>query len=82
MRDIDLSQSALYPKQQQEFLALLCDYNDLFATNNGPLGWISVVRHTIHIEGHPIYQPVCCQPVRCQPKALQDIIDTEVEQML
>ena len=36
-----------------------------------------MVKHTIHTEGHPI-----CQPVRRQPKALQDVIDTEVQQML
>ena len=77
LSDIDLSESALSPEQQQELLALLCDYSDLFATNNGALGRTSVVKHTIHTEGHPIRQPV-----RHQPRALQDVIDTEVEQML
>ena len=77
LSDIDLSESALSPEQQQELLALLCDYSDLFATNNGALGRTSVVKHTIHTEGHPIRQPV-----RRQPRALQDDIDTEVEQML
>ena len=61
LSDIDLSQSALSPDQQQELLALLCDYNDSFATNNGALGLTSVVKHTIHTEGHLI-----CQPVRHQ----------------
>ena len=77
LSDVDLSESALSPNQQQELLALLCDYSDLFATNNGPLGRTSVVQHAIHTEGHPIRQPV-----RRQPKALQDVINTEVQQML
>ena len=77
LSDIDLSQSALSPEQQKELLALLCDCSDLFATNNGALVLTSVVKHTIHIEGHLIRQPVCHQP-----RALQEVIDTEVEQML
>ena len=77
LSDVDLSESALSPNQQQELLVLLCDYSDLFATNNGPLGRTSVVQHAIHTEGHPIRQPVCRQP-----KALQDVINTEVQQML
>ena len=77
LSDIDLSQSALSPEQQQELFALLCDYSDLFATNNGALGLTSVVTHTIHTEGHLIRQSV-----RHQPRALQEVIDTEVEQML
>ena len=72
-----MSESALSPEQQQQLLALLCDYSNLFATNNGPLGWTSVVKHTMHTYiGHPI-----CQPVHHQPKALEDVIDTEVEQL-
>ena len=58
LSDIDLSQSALSPEQHQELLALLCDYSDLFATNNGALGLTSVVKHTIHTEGHLIRQSV------------------------
>ena len=77
LSDIDLTGSALSPDQQQELFTLLCDYTDLFATNNGSLGRTSVVKHTIHTEGHPIRQPV-----RHQPKALHDVIDTEVQQML
>ena len=77
LSDIDLSKSALSPEQQQELLALLCDYRDLFVTNNGALELTSVVKHTIHTEVYPIRQPV-----RCQPRALQEVIDTEVEQML
>ena len=78
LSDIDLTGSVLSPDQQQELFTLLYDYTDLFATNNGSLGCTSVVKHTIHIEGYPIRQPV-----RRQPKALQDIIDTtEVQQML
>ena len=77
LSDIDLTGSVLSPDQQQELFTLLCDYTDLFATNNGSLGRTSVVKHTIHTEGHPIRQPV-----RRQPKALHDVIDTEVQQML
>ena len=77
LSDIDLTGSVLSPDQQQELFTLLYDYTDLFATNNGSLGCTSVVKHTIHTEGHPIRQPV-----RRQPKALHDVIDTEVQQML
>ena len=77
LSDIDLSKSALSPEQQQELLALLYDYSDLFVTNNGVLGLTSVNKHTIYTEVYPIHQPV-----RRQPRALQEVIDTEVEQML
>ena len=75
--DIDLTSSELSPTQQQELLALLQDYSGLFATDNGSLGRTSVVKHEIHTSGHPIRQPV-----RRQPRALQDTIDNEVQQML
>ena len=74
LSDIDLSESTLSPQQQQQLLALLCDYSDLFATNNGPLGRTSIVKYSIHTEGYLIHQPV-----NCQPKALEDDIDTELE---
>ena len=74
LSDMDLSESTLSPNQQQELFALLYDYSDLFATNDGPLGRTSVVKHAIHTNGHPIRQPV-----RRQLKALQDVIDTEVQ---
>lgn len=77
LSDIDLSASELFPTQQQELLTLLQEYGDLFATGNGSLGRTSVVKHEIHTTGHPIRQPV-----RRQPKALQDAIDSEVQQML
>ena len=77
MSDIDLTSSELSPTQQQELLALLQDYSGLFATDNGSLGRTSVVKHEIHTSGHPIRQPV-----RRQPRALQDTIDNEVQQML
>ena len=41
--DVNLSQCELSPTQQQELLALLCDYKDLFATEGGPLGCTSMV---------------------------------------
>lgn len=77
LSDVDLTGSTLSPDQQQELFTLLYHYSDLFATDNGSLGCTSVVKHTIHTDGHPIHQPVCRQP-----KALQDAIDTEVQQML
>ena len=75
--DVNLSQCELSPTQQQELLALLCDYKDLFATEGGPLGLISVVRHAIHTEGSPIRQPM-----HRQPMALQSTINAEVQKML
>ena len=75
--DVNLSQCELSPTQQQELLALLCDYKDLFATEGGPLGRTLVVRHAIHTEGSPI-----CQPMRHQPMALQSTINAEVQKML
>ena len=75
--NIDLAGSVLSPDQKQGLLKLLSEYSDLFATDNGSLGRTSVVKHTIHTDGHPIRQPV-----RRQPKALQDAIDTEVQHML
>lgn len=75
--DVDLSQCELSPTQQQELLALLRDYEDLFATEGGPLGRISVVQHGIHTEGPPIHQPM-----RRQPMALQHTINAEVQKML
>ena len=75
--DIDLAGSVLSPDQKRELLKLLSEYRDLFATDNRSLGRTSVVKHTIHTDGHPIRQPV-----RRQPRALQDAIDTEVQQML
>ena len=75
--DIDLAGSVLSPDKKQGLLKLLSEYSDLFATDNGSLGRTSVVKHTIHTDGHPIRQPV-----RRQPKALQGAIDTEVQHML
>jgi len=75
--DIDLTDSELSPDQQQELLALLHQYSDLFATKDQPLGHTSIVKHTIYTEGPPIRQPV-----RRQPVALQDAIDAEVHKML
>ena len=69
---INLSESELSPHQHQQLLALLHDYTNLFATDNGPRGCTLIVKHAIHVEGHPIHQP----------KALHDTIDTEVQQML
>ena len=77
LTDIDLTASELSPNQQQQLLTLLHDYSDLFATGNGSLGRTSVVKHEIHTSGHPIRQPV-----RRQPRALQEAIDNEVQQML
>ena len=77
LSDINLSNSELSPNQQEELLTLLYDYSDLFTTDNGSLGCTSVDKHGIHTEGHPIRQPV-----RRQPIAVQDVIDTEVQQML
>ena len=77
LTDVDLSQSELSPTQQQDLLALLHDYDDLFATEGGPLGRTSVVSHTIHTEGAPIRQPM-----RRQPIALQNTINSEVQKML
>ena len=54
LSDINLSDSELSYNQQQELLALLYNYSDLFASDNGPLGHTSVVKHTIHTEGQPI----------------------------
>ena len=56
--DIDLGGSASSPNQKQELLKLLSEHRDLFATDNGSLGHTSVVKHTIHTDGHPIRQPV------------------------
>ena len=75
--DIDLSASELSSTQQKELLALLHDYSDLFVTDNGTLGRTSIVKHAINTEGYPIRQSV-----RQQPRALQDAIDSEVQQML
>ena len=58
--DIDLTGSVLSPDQKQELLKLLSEYRDSFATDNGSLGRTSVVKHTIHTDGHPIRQPVLC----------------------
>jgi len=77
LSDIDLSDSELSSDQQQQLLALLYDYSDLFATDNGSLGRTSVVKHAIHTEGQPIRQSV-----RRQPAVLQNAIDNEVQQML
>ena len=77
LTDIDLSTCELSPTQQQQLLALLQDYEDLFATVGGPLGRTSVVRHAIYTEGPPIRQPM-----RRQPVALRSAIDSEVQTML
>lgn len=52
LTDIDLSTCELSPTQQQQLLALLQDYADLFATAGGPLERTSVVRHAIYTDGH------------------------------
>lgn len=75
--DVDLAHCTLSPKQQQDLLALLHEYSDLFATADEPLGRTAVVQHAIHTEGPPIRQPM-----RRQPVALQATINSEVEKML
>ena len=77
LTDIDLSTCELSPTQQQQLLALLQDYADLFATAGGPLGRTSIVRHAIYTDEPPIRQPMCCQPV-----ALRSAIDSKVQKML
>lgn len=61
--DIDLTESTISPTQKGKLLALLQQYNGLFATQDELLRRTSVVKHAIHTEGPPICQPVHRQPV-------------------
>ena len=53
--DINFASWDLSTEQQQELLALLQQYSDLFATKDQPLVQLSVVKHTIYTEGPPIH---------------------------
>ena len=74
---IDLTGSAISTPEHRELLALLQKYADLLATDDDPLGQISVVRRSISTDSPPIHQPVYCQPM-----ALQSAINSEVQKML
>ena len=71
--DVHLTHCTLSPEQQQDLLALLHEYIDMFATTDEPLRHTTVVQHAIHTKGPPIHQPMSRQPV-----ALQAAIDSEV----
>jgi len=75
--DIDLSQTDLEERQKCELLHVLKEFSDVFATQNGPLGRTSLVKHAVSTEGPPIRQPL-----RRLPVALKDVVQDEVNKML
>ena len=74
---VDSIDLRLSSDQQQELLALLHQFRDLFATKDQPLGQMLVGKHTVYTEDPPVHQPVCHQLV-----TLQDAIDEKVHRML
>ena len=77
VEDIDINKSDITDKQQQELLALLNEYKDIFVSESGALGKTSLVRHSIVTEGMPIRQPL-----RRVPVATKGVIQSEVQRML
>ena len=63
--------------QQEKLKQLIWKFRTLFATEKGPLGRTSVVKHTIKTDGPPIRQPL-----RRIPFALQSTVRTEIQKML
>ena len=60
MLKINFTHSTLSPSQQQNHFTLLNDYQNLFASDEDPMGCTGVVRHAINTEGSPIHQPMHC----------------------
>ena len=72
--EFDLTQSDLSEAEKAQLAELITEFSDLFTS---PLGCTSVVQHEIVTEGRPIRQPV-----RRVPAALQEVVETEVRNML
>lgn len=77
MPDVDLTGANLDHSQQEKLKQLIWKFRTLFATEKGPLGRTSVVKHTIKTDGPPIRQPL-----RRIPFALQSTVRTEIQKML
>eukprot|EP00731_Ephydatia_muelleri_P009248 Em0004g1586a len=77
MPDVDLTGANLDHSQQEKLKQLIWKFRTQFATEKGPLGRTSVVKHTIKTDGPPIRQPL-----RRIPFALQSTVRTEIQKML
>eukprot|EP00731_Ephydatia_muelleri_P009263 Em0004g1601a len=77
MPDVDLTGANLDHSQQEKLKQLIWKFRTQFATEKGPLGRTSVVKHTIKTDGPPIRQPL-----RRFPFALQSTVRTEIQKML
>ncbi len=74
---VDLISSDLTPPEQDQLLELLTQYNDVFATPEGPLGKTSMVKHEVQTTGPPIRQPV-----RRPLESLKGVVGKELQKML
>ena len=77
MPELDLAGANLSTSQKHDLNRLIWEFRDPFVSEGGCTGRTSVIKHTNHIEGSPIRQPL-----RRIPFVLQKTVKAEMKKML